>query len=115
MAMDSAHKMQHREKRKELRHKCDALIECSHFNRETHFEAKLLNFSLGGVYLETDYDLKPGCSILLKLLRINSSGLQGSGNDHPRSVSLGEVKWRIDLSKGDRVYFGLGVRYPFLA
>ena len=114
-AMNSAHQIQPSDKRKEVRHKCDALIDCSHFNRETHFEARLLNFSKGGVYLETDYDLKPGCTILLKLLRVSSSGLQSSENDYPRSVSLGEVKWRTDLIKGDRVYYGVGVRYPFPA
>ena len=111
-AMNSASQIQHLEKRKEFRRKCDARIEFSYFNRVTHFEARLLNFSEGGVYLETDHDLKPGCTILLKLLRNSARGLQSPESDYPRSVSLGEVKWRVDLSKGDRACYGVGVRYP---
>ena len=113
--MNFARQIQRLEKRKERRHKCDALIKFSYFNRENHFEARLINFSEGGVYLETDHDLKPGCTIFLKLFRIDSKKSQSMKNDYPRSVSLGEVKWRIDLSEGDRVCYGVGVRYPFLA
>ena len=113
--MNFAHRIQHPEKRKELRHKCEALIECSYFNRKTHFETKLLNFSEGGVYLETDHDLKPGCTILLKLLRFSSSRLPSPDHVYPRFVTLGEVKWHIDLSRSDRACFGVGLRYPFPA
>ena len=113
--MSFAHHIQHPEKRKELRHKCEVLIECSYFNRETHFEAKLLNFSKGGVYLETDHELKPGCTILMKLLRLSRNSFPSPVHEYPRSVTLGEVKWRIDLSKSDRANYGAGLRYPFPA
>jgi hypothetical protein len=111
--MSFARQIQHPEKRKELRQKCEIWIECSYFNRVTHFEAKLLNFSKGGVYLETDHELKPGCTIFMKLLRISPNSFPSPVNEYPRSVTLGEVKWRIDLSRSESAYYGAGLRYPF--
>ena len=113
MAMNLANKIQHTEKRKDLRHKCDASIEWSYFNKDVCFDAKLLNFSKSGVYFETGHDLKPGRTILLKMPMVASSRFSSLDDERPRSVSLGEVKWRTDLSGKDRSYYGIGVRYPF--
>jgi hypothetical protein len=112
--MNLSHQRQHPEQRKEPRHNCEAMIECSYFNQEKHFDAKLLNFSESGVYIETDHDLKPGCTILLKMMKSASSRFNSLKHERPRSISLGEVKWRSDLPKRDKTYYGVGVRYPFL-
>ena len=80
---------------------------------EIYFEAKLLNFSEGGVYFKTDHDLKPGATIFLKMNMVSSSKINSLDPEHPRSVSLGEVKWRMDLSGSDQSCYGVGVRYPF--
>ena len=64
--MGSANKIKNTEKRRHVRHKCEAIIEWSYFNQETSFEAKLLNFSESGVYFKTGHDLKPGATIFLK-------------------------------------------------
>ena len=111
--MNLAHKIQLAEKRKAIRHKCEALIEWSYFNKDTCFDAKLLNFSQSGVYFETGHDVKPGRTILLKMKIVSSSRFYSLDHERPRSVSLGEVKWRIDLSGRGKTNFGVGVRYPF--
>ena len=112
-AMSFAHQRQYPEKRNARRHKCELMIECAYFNQENYFDAKLRNFSYSGVYIETAHDLKPGCTILLKMTQICSTNFNFADNDRPRSVSLGEVKWRVDLSQGAKSYYGVGVRYPF--
>jgi hypothetical protein len=112
--MSSAHPIQHPEKRKEPRHNCEAMIECSYFNKEKCFDAKLLNFSSSGVYIETDHDLKPGSTILLKMIKFASSRFSSLDHERPRTVTLGEVIWRSDLSKSEKVDYGIGVKYPFL-
>jgi len=111
--MGLAKKIETAKKRRHVRHKCEAVIECSYFNQEIYFEAKLLNFSEGGVYFKTDHDLKPGATIFLKMNMVSSSKINSLDPEHPRSVSLGEVKWRMDLSGSDQSCYGVGVRYPF--
>lgn len=112
--MGLTNKITNSEKRRHLRHKCEAIIEWSYFNKEIFFDAKLLNFSESGVYFETAHDLKPGGTIFLKMKMVPSSKNNSLIHERPRSVSLGEVKWRIDLSGSDQSYYGVGVRYPFL-
>ena len=111
--MGFANKIENTEKRRQVRHKCEAIIEWSYFNREINFDAKLLNFSESGVYLETAHDLKPGTMIFMKM--VTSCNISLLNHERPRSVSLGEVKWRIDLSGSDQSSYGVGVRYPFPA
>ena len=113
--MGLANKIENTEKRRQMRHKCEGIIEWSYFSRTINFAAKLLNFSEGGIYFETDHDLKPGTTIFLKMKMASSNKINSLNHKHPRSVSLGEVKWRIDLSGSDRSYYGIGVRYPFPA
>lgn len=113
--MNLAHKIQNTEKRKYLRHKCEATVECSYFNKENYFDAKLRNFSKSGVYFETGHDLKPGATIFLKMILVSSSEIKSLDHERPRLVTLGEVKWRIDLSGSDQPYYGVGVRFPFPA
>ena len=101
------------EKRRHLRHNCEAGIEWSQFNGTHFFAATLLNFSESGVYFETTHDLKPGTTIFLDMRKVPSSRIDGMHRERPRLVSLGELKRRVDLSGKTRSYFGVGVRYPF--
>ena len=113
--MGLANKIENTEKRRLVRHSCEAAIEWSYFNKEIYFDAKLLNFSEDGVYFETGHDLKPGATIFLKMKMASSSKINSLDHEHPRSVSLGEVKLQTDLSRSDQSSFGVGVRYPFPA
>ncbi|NNL77480.1 MAG: PilZ domain-containing protein [Desulfobacterales bacterium] len=110
--MGLANKIESTEKRRQLRHKCEATIEWSYFNKDIYFDAKLRNFSEGGVYLETVHDLKPGATIFMKMNMVSSIKIDSLNHKRPRSVTMGEVKWRIDLSESDQSYYGVGVRYP---
>lgn len=111
--MSLTNKIKNTEKRRHVRHKCEAIIEWSYFNKEIYFDAKLLNFSESGAYFETAHDLKPGDTIFFKMKMVSSSKINFLVHERPRSVSLGEVKWRIDLSGRDQYHYGIGVRFPF--
>ena len=111
--MGLANKIENTEKRRSVRHKCEAFLKWSFFNKEIYFDAKLLNFSESGVYFETGHDLKPGTTIFMKMEIDSLINFKFLDHDGPRSVSMGEVKWRIDLSGNDQSYYGVGVRYPF--
>ncbi len=102
------------EKRRHVRHSCDAVIKWSLFNKATFFEATLLNFSENGVYFETAHDLKPGTTLFLDMKMVSSDKMHFKDHKCPRMVSLGEVKWCVDLSGEIQPNFGVGVSYPFL-
>jgi len=85
------------EKRKSVRHKCEASIEWSYFNKGNYFEAKLLNFSRGGLYFETAPDIMPGTTIVIRLGKVLSLETDSVDHEYPRLVSLGEVTWRTNL------------------
>jgi hypothetical protein len=103
------------EKRADVRHDCEAIIKWSYFNKDTYFKAKLLNFSRGGAYIETAHDIKPHATIFIQVEMVLSRKFNSLDYERLRYVSLGEVKWRIDLSENDQSYYGVGVRYPFSA
>ena len=62
------------EKRTDRRHECEAKIKWTQFNRESFnygqeifYHARVLNFSRGGLYFETEYPLQPGITILFRI------------------------------------------------
>ena len=101
------------EKRLDVRYDCEAIIKWSYFNKETFFDAKVLNFSRSGIYFQTTHEIKPGATIFIKLEILLSKNVNSLNHECLRTVSLGEVRWCIDLSGSDKSYYGVGLRYPF--
>jgi hypothetical protein len=111
--MGLTNKIESTDKRRYERIRCEAVIEWSYFNQDVYFDAKLINFSKNGVYFETDRELKQGVSIFLNTKSIRPSMSNSKHHQRPRSVSLGEVQWCLDLSERDKSCYGVGVRFPF--
>jgi hypothetical protein len=111
--MGLTHKKEITDRRRHARIRCEAAIAWSYFNQDAYFDARLINFCKNGVYFETDRELKPGVSIFLNMKRISSGMIEATDHQCPRSVSLGEVQWCIDLSGRDQSCYGIGVRFPF--
>lgn len=101
------------EKRRQVRYGCKATIKWSLFNNTIFFDATLLNFSENGVYFETAHALKPGTAIFLDMKMVSSVKINLKTPNRPRLVSLGEVKWCVNLSEEIQTKFGVGVSYPF--
>ena len=101
------------EKRRHERHNCEAVIKWSLFNQTIYFDATLLNFSESGVYFETAHDLKPGTAIFLDMKTVSPHRINFKDYKQPRLISLGEVKWCVNLSGEVQSKFGVGVSYPF--
>jgi hypothetical protein len=99
------------EKRYDERCSCEAIVKWSHFNESMQFDAKILNFSRSGIYLEADQALKPGTTVFIRL-EILLSGTWGSSDQGwLRTVMLGQVKWCKELVRNDAECYGIGVRY----
>ena len=108
---DTAQISNHTQTRCDERYGCEAIVKMSHFNETMQFDAKILNFSRSGIYLEADQAIRPGTTVLVRL-EILISGTWGSP-DHGwlRTISMGEVKWCKELIRNDAEFYGIGVRY----
>jgi hypothetical protein len=111
--MDTTQMIDLDEKRLDARYDCEAIIKWSYFNKETYFDAKILNFSRSGIYIQTAHDIKPGTTIFIKLEILLSNNVNSLNHECLHTVSLGEVRWCIDLSGSDKSCYGVGLRYLF--
>ena len=107
------------EKRKDLRHDCDARIKWTYFSRTTSnnsqelfYRARALNFSKSGLYFETTYELKPGTILLFRSETFSKKVPGFEDCECVRSISLLEVKWCQEFQRGGESYYGIGARYP---
>ena len=102
------------DQRVHVRHACEAIIRWSYFNTKQYFSAKILNFSRDGIYIETANEIRPGSTICTHLEKIISLAPDLLNHECPRLVSLAQVMWCRASSGPDRIYFGAGLKYPFL-
>jgi hypothetical protein len=109
------------EKRKDLRHDCDARIKWTYFSRTTFndrqeifYRARVLNFSKSGLYFETTYALKPGTILLFRSNAFDKKTSDFEGSECLRSISLIEIKWCQEFLWNGESYFGIGARYPIV-
>ena len=99
------------EKRSSDRHQQEVPITVAYFNTSRYRPAKMLNYSEGGIYFESDFSFAPRTSIYIRIEK-EMTGLFGSKIQNGfRSVALGEVKWCKEISKGESGRYGIGVKY----
>ena len=99
------------EKRNDKRQSCEASIAWGCFNKERMFNARMLNFSKDGMYLESDAFYKEGTNIFFKMKDCLLNVSDQENPDGLRSVSLGVVKWWKALGGEDTSPYGIGVKY----
>ena len=102
---------EHAEKRAYQRYNCEALIKWSYFNKDRLFDAKIVNFSKDGFSFETSSEIKPHATIFTRLENLFTKNMSLSEHECLRTVSIGEVRWRQELSKDGLRYYGVGVRH----
>ena len=102
---------EHAEKRAYQRYNCEGLIKWSYFNRDRHFDAKIVNFSKDGFSFETSYEISPHATIFTQLENLFTKNMSLSEQECLRTVSIGEVRWCQELSKDGLRYYLVGVRH----
>jgi hypothetical protein len=85
-----------------IKHKTDILFE--NYFSGTHHKARMYNYSIGGLYFESDYAPLPGTEIYI--------GIKNSPYDAGADLYHARVKWRKQLTPvaSDR-HFGVGVQF----
>ena len=102
---------EHAEKRAYQRYNCEGLIKWSYFNRDRHFDAKIVNFSKDGFSFETSSEISPNATIFTQLENLFTKNMSLSEQECLRTVSIGEVRWCQELFKDGLRYYVVGVRH----
>jgi len=99
------------EKRTDKRHRCEASIALSCFNKEKMSRAKMLNYSKDGMYFESEVLLKEGANIYFQMNDCQFDSSDPERYDGLRTVSVARVKWSKDIGGERAKHFGFGVKY----
>ena len=105
---------EHAEKRAHQRYNCEALIKWSYLNQDRLFDAKIFNFSKDGFAFETSSEIIPHSTIFTRLEYLFTKNMSLFEQECLRIVSIGEVKWRQELSKDGQRYYVVGVRHSWV-
>lgn len=97
MAAETDHRFDTR-----IKHKAD--IQFENYFSGTYYKARMYNYSLGGMYFETDYAPLPGTEIYI--------GIKNSPYDAGADIYRARVRWRKQLLPGASAFqYGVGVKY----
>ena len=92
------------EHRDEIRRKFKAKILLETLSTGIYYEARMFNYSIGGMYFESDYAPLPGTEIYI--------GIENSPYDASADIYRAQVRWRKELPyEKSRFNFGVGVKY----
>ena len=101
----------HSDKRAFERRSCNALIALSYFNKANSYDAKVQNYGMGGMCLQSNLFLKPGATVCIRVREYPSSGALPDSADCLRWMSLAEVKWCNELPGTESASYSVGVKY----
>jgi hypothetical protein len=96
------------EKRSCDRYYQEVPITVAYFNTDRYRSAKMLNYSEGGIYFESDFAFQPRRSIYIRIEKKRTNLIEGEIHNGFRSVALGEVKWCKEMESSK---YGIGVKY----
>jgi hypothetical protein len=99
------------EKRSSGRHYREVPITVAYFNTNSYRTAKMLNYSEGGIYFESDFEFHPRTSIYIRIEKKGPDLPEPKIHNGFRSVALCEVKWCKKINKGESGKYGIGVKY----
>jgi len=97
------------EKRSHARSNCEGPIMYSYCygNPYCYYGAKMVNYSHGGFYFESNYALHLGSHLCVNRAHCSPGGYQ----DETYKVHRMEVKWCQNLLENNKTGFGVGVKY----
>ena len=102
-----------REKRNCRRCDYKVPVTCAFFNSDRFYRGKTMNHSDEGIYFESDFPVKPGATIYIRVENY-SRGILHPGTCRCkgiRSIGIAEVKWCKELIGATDSYYGIGLKY----
>jgi hypothetical protein len=102
-----------REKRNCRRCEYKVPVTCAFFNSDRFYRGKTMNHSKDGIYFESNFPVKPGATIYIRVenychevLRPGTCRCKGI-----RSIGIAEVKWCRELISTADSSCGIGLKY----
>jgi hypothetical protein len=84
-----------------VKHKARILLD--NYLTDCCYEARMINYSSGGMYFESDYAPLPGSQV--------SIGIGRSPYHTGADIYRAQVRWRKTLPQNSKYAYGVGVRY----
>lgn len=94
-----------------------ASITCTYFNSNRFYSAKTTNHSKEGLLFESDFPLKPGASVYIRVDDLSfdasgdASGSKVSSHSELRTLSLAQVRWCEEIPDPAGNYYKIGLKY----
>lgn len=89
------------------RYSCEAVAQYAYTGEENYYEAKIYNYSNGGMYLESQYAVDPGTKMDIKMTNYSP----GASGPESCETYQAEVKRCSEYSGQGATYYGVGVQY----
>ena len=99
------------EKRSSERCRYHVPIEYAYFNREHYFKSYTYNNCPEGMNFRSDFFLRPGSTILIRIKEFHPNGPCKGDCKGLRSLTLAEVKWCNEVIDSNNSYYDVGVKY----
>ena len=101
------------EKRSYARCNFEAPVTCAAFNSDRFYRAKTTNHSRDGIFFLSDFPLKPGSRIYIRVEKDTSlwSAQKFCGCGSIRCLGLAEVKWCNEQTSAHNYHYGIGLKY----
>jgi hypothetical protein len=104
----------HRDLRADARIDTEMTVICQPYTScgsERSARGKMRNFSSQGAYIEIDRKFKSGTIIIVRTTGALPTRVSSEHRDKPRSICLGEIKWRQDVLHALKAIYGIGLKY----
>ena len=98
-------------KRNYHRYDQEALISWSYFNTTNYYSAMLLNYSESGLCFESEFKLRPGATIYIRLDKFSPDLFDCKLHEGFRTVTLGEAKWCKEIYIVGSHKYAIGIKY----
>jgi hypothetical protein len=101
------------EKRASKRCRYEAVVTCAYFNSDRFYRAKTTNHSREGIYFESDFPLKPGSDIFIRVESYTPNVFvpKVCCCGGIRRIALAEVKWCKELPGAGDCHYRIGLKY----
>jgi hypothetical protein len=101
------------ERRASKRCSHEAPVTCAYFNSDRFYRAKTRNHSREGIYFESNFPLKPGSDIFIRVENYTPNAFvpMVCCCGGIRRVALAEVKWCIEMPGSSQGYYRVGLKY----
>ena len=88
-------------------------VTCAFFNSDRFYRGKTMNHSDDGIYFESNFPVKPGASIYIRVENYSHEGLRAGicRCGGIRTIGIAEVKWCRELTSVSDSYYGIGLKY----